>query len=374
MSKLDELIYMLCPDGVELRKMGEIVEYEQPGKYIVADVNYDDSYATPVLTAGQSFVLGFTNEAEGVYPASKENPVIIFDDFTGSFKWVDFPFKVKSSAMKMLKPNGSEATLRYVFHLMGKLNISSTEHKRLWIGMYSELMVPVPPLEVQREIVRVLDTFESLIADLSEELKNRNLQFSGISTELFDRVKKENTEKMLSDCCMIVKGTTPIQKAISGEYPLVVTTSERKTSSSYQFDAEAVCIPLVSSRGHGVASLNHVYYQSGRFALGNILCALIPREPANVMAKYLYYYFEQTKEYTLVPLMKGGANVALHVSDIEKIWVPIPPVDDQRKIVKQLETVDEYCNTLLRAEIEARRQQYEYYRDKLLTFKEKSIG
>lgn len=82
--------------------------------------------------------------------------------------------------------------------------------------------------------------------------------------------------KRIGECCRIEKGKTPIQKATPGEYPLVVTTSERKTSNTYQFEEPTVCVPLVSSRGHGVASLNEVYYQEGKFALGNILCGITP--------------------------------------------------------------------------------------------------
>ena len=102
MSRLDELIKELCPNGVEYRKVGDITDYEQPSRYLVKSTDYNDDFETPVLTAGQTFILGYTNETDGIYPASKDKPVIIFDDFTGSFKWVDFPFKAKSSAMKMI--------------------------------------------------------------------------------------------------------------------------------------------------------------------------------------------------------------------------------------------------------------------------------
>ena len=95
MNDLEKLIQELCPQGVSYVEIGTSVNYEQPTKYIVNSTKYDDTYKTPVLTAGQTFVLGYTDETQGIYPASKENPVIIFDDFTGAFKWVDFPFKVK---------------------------------------------------------------------------------------------------------------------------------------------------------------------------------------------------------------------------------------------------------------------------------------
>ena len=136
MSKLDELIAKLCPDGVEYIAIGKVVKYEQPTNYIVKSTDYSDAFLIPVLTAGQSFILGYTDEKAGIYNASKENPVIIFDDFTGAFKWVNFPFKVKSSAMKILTSEEDEIMIRYVFHVMGSMGFTSDEHKRLWISTY----------------------------------------------------------------------------------------------------------------------------------------------------------------------------------------------------------------------------------------------
>ncbi|MEI0700204.1 hypothetical protein R4K92_14910 [Brachyspira intermedia] len=103
MSVLEDLINKHCPDGVEYVELNSVIDYEQPSKYIVQDTKYNNDYDVPVLTAGQSFILGYTNEKDGIYKANKKEPVIIFDDFTTSFHWVDFNFKVKSSAMKMLK-------------------------------------------------------------------------------------------------------------------------------------------------------------------------------------------------------------------------------------------------------------------------------
>ena len=184
MSKLEKIIAELCPDGVEYVALESLVEYEQPTKYIVKSTNYSDEYQTPVLTAGQSFVLGYTNETEGIYHASKKTPVIIFDDFTAAFKWVDFQFKVKSSAMKILQVKSEKTFLRYIYHIMGKIGYSSDEHKRLWISSYSALKVPVPPLEVQREIVRVLDSFTLLTAELTAELTARKKQYDFYRNEL----------------------------------------------------------------------------------------------------------------------------------------------------------------------------------------------
>ncbi|WP_220106547.1 restriction endonuclease subunit S domain-containing protein [Helicobacter monodelphidis] len=104
MNKIEKLIKNLCPHGVEFKALGEVCDYEQPTKYIVKDTDYNEQYNIPALTAGQSFILGYTNEKDGIYKADKKKPVIIFDDFTTSFHWVDFDFKVKSSAMKILYP------------------------------------------------------------------------------------------------------------------------------------------------------------------------------------------------------------------------------------------------------------------------------
>ncbi|MCM1357437.1 MAG: restriction endonuclease subunit S, partial [Prevotella sp.] len=121
MNRLKNLINELCPDGVEYVKIGDVVNYEQPAKYIVKSTDYSDKFDIPVLTAGQTFILGYTDEKNNIYRATKENPVIIFDDFTGAFKWVDFPFKVKSSAMKILTADEDKTFIRYIFHIMGKI-------------------------------------------------------------------------------------------------------------------------------------------------------------------------------------------------------------------------------------------------------------
>ncbi|MBQ5470378.1 MAG: restriction endonuclease subunit S, partial [Acetobacter sp.] len=164
MSEFFELVDRLCPNGVEWKPLYELANYEQPSKYIVSNTNYDDAFSTPVLTAGKTFILGYTNDTDGVYLASKKHPVIIFDDFTCAFKWVDFPFKVKSSAIKIITANEEITLLRYIFHMMGKLAFipNLSDHQRLWISKYSLFKIPLPPLEVQREVVGILDLFTEL--------------------------------------------------------------------------------------------------------------------------------------------------------------------------------------------------------------------
>ena len=136
----------------------------------------------------------------------------------------------------------------------------------------------------------------------------------------------------IGDICKIVKGTTGIASAEPGQYPLVVTAEERKTCSTYQFDCEAVCIPLVSSSGHGKKSLKNVHYQSGKFALGTILCAVIPNNSQELDARYLHQYLQFYKDIILVPLMKGAANVSLSMKDIATVEFPLPPIKRQREL------------------------------------------
>lgn len=145
----------------------------------------------------------------------------------------------------------------------------------------------------------------------------------------------------IGDICKIVKGTTGIASAEPGQYPLVVTAEERKTCSTYQFDCEAVCIPLVSSSGHGKKSLKNVHYQSGKFALGTILCAVIPNNPQELDARYLHQYLQFYKDIVLVPLMKGAANVSLSMKDIATVEFPLPPIERQRELSNLFVTLQE---------------------------------
>ena len=192
--------------------------------------------------------------------------------------------------------------------------------------------------------------------------------------ELIQKLCPNGVEyKKLADCCALEKGNTPIQKAIPGEFPLVVTTEERKSCNTYQFDKPTVCIPLVSSRGHGIASLNRLYYQEGKFALGNILCGVTPVNSNELSAKFLFYYLNHKKDSLIVPLMRGGANVSLTVDSLKRIIVPIPPIPVQNEIVHIFDKF-EYLGNELAAELTARKQQYEHYRDKLLSFDTDSVN
>lgn len=143
----------------------------------------------------------------------------------------------------------------------------------------------------------------------------------------------------LKDLCDFEKGATGLAKAEPGDYPLVTTGAERKSCNTYQFDDKAVCIPLVSSTGHGHASLKNVHYQEGKFALGSILVALTSKDGNKLDIQFLHLYLSQLKDQVLVPLMSGAANVALSVKKIQNIEIPLPSIDRQLEIVERFKSI-----------------------------------
>ena len=151
------------------KKLEDCLDYIQPQPYIVKTENYNQSFKTPVLTAGQTFVLGKTNETDGIFPAEKERPVILFDDFTTASKWVDFPFKVKSSACKIIVPHEG-VNLKYFYYAMQWIKFDSSQHKRYWISQYSKLSVPSYDSAKETFIVRILDTISTCIKAKESEL------------------------------------------------------------------------------------------------------------------------------------------------------------------------------------------------------------
>ena len=156
--------YPQLPKGWSICRLGDVVKYEQPTAYIVQSTAYSDAYPIPVLTAGKSFIIGHTKETEGIY---NKLPCIIFDDFTTDSRLVDFPFKVKSSAMKILQVHyGVE--VEYVSLFMSITRLVGDTHKRYWISEYSKLEIPIPPQEEQKRIIgKVRLLFEVL--DVIEE-------------------------------------------------------------------------------------------------------------------------------------------------------------------------------------------------------------
>ena len=133
----------------------DIIDYKQPTPYIVKSTDYMESGDIPVLTAGKTFILGYTKEKEGIFKAPL--PVIIFDDFTTATKLVNFPFKVKSSAMKILLPKDN-VDIKFIFYFLQTISFNANTHKRYWISVCAKTKINLPPLTEQKAIVEKIET------------------------------------------------------------------------------------------------------------------------------------------------------------------------------------------------------------------------
>lgn len=375
MSKLEELIEELCPDGVELKKIDDCANYIQPSKYIVSDTNYVDE-GTPVLTPGQSFILGYTTEEDGIFEASKENPVILFDDFTGSLQWVDFPFKVKSSACKIITAKNIVG-IRYLYHLMANLNFRSDEHKRLWISIYSQFEVPIPPLPVQEEIVRILDNFTDLTAELQAELQARAKQYEYYRDELFTNIDEKVTEIRMGDVLTFLNGRAYKQEELltEGKYP-VLRVGNFYTNDSWYYSNLELEDNKYCDKGDllysWAATLGPKIWEGEKCIFHYHIWKIVFDEKV-IDKKYLYYYLQ----YDLAEIAKSTTkSTMIHVSmgSMKERIIRFPSLEKQQQIANLIEKFDLLSSDIkngLPAEIEARQKQYEYYRNKLLSFKEK---
>ncbi|UOR88181.1 restriction endonuclease subunit S [Helicobacter pylori] len=395
MHKIERLLQTLAPKGVEFRKLGEVLEYDQPNKYCVTSKEFDESYPTPVLTAGKTFILGYTNEKDNIYQASKSSPVIIFDDFTTATQWVDFPFKVKSSAMKILLPKNPTINIRFIFFYMQTIpyNISG-EHTRQWISRYSQITIPIPPLEIQQEIVKILDAFTELNTELNTELKARKKQYQYYQNMLLDfndinqnhkdakmsaKTYPKNLKTLLQtlapkgvefrklgEVCEIIRGKRVTKKEIldKGKYP-VVSGGIGFMGYLNEYNREENTITIAQ---YGTAGF--VNWQNQKFWANDVCFSVIPKE--TLINRYLYYVLTNMQNYLYSISNRSAIPYSISSNNIMQITIPIPPLEIQQEIVKILDQFSILTTDLLAgipAEIEARKKQYEYYREKLLSFK-----
>ena len=205
-------------------RLENVLEYEQPTKYIVKSENYSDDFALPVLTAGKSFVLGFTDETDGICKAS-ESPVIIFDDFTADCKYVDFDFKVKSSAMKILHKANTEDNLKYYFYAMQAIDYTPFSHKRVWISEYSKFKIKNRSVAEQNNIVKELDTVATAIDNAKQRLNALDELVKSRFIEMFGDPQNNNKQfptKKLIDVVTLQRGhDLPVQNRDShGSVPV----------------------------------------------------------------------------------------------------------------------------------------------------------
>lgn len=364
-NKIEKLIKELCPNGVEYGELGDLVDYEQPSKYIVKDSEYSDEYKTPVLTAGQTFILGYTNEDENIFKADEKSPVIIFDDFTTSLHWVDFAFKVKSSAMKILLPKNKEADFRYIYYAMKCINFVPQTHARHWISKYSKFRIPLPPLDIQKEIAKILNEFTELEAELEAELESRKKQYEYYRDRLL--VFENGVErKFLEECADINRGVRVVKTQLDDTKNYPVYQNSLTPLGYYDRSNYNANTTFIISAG---AAGDVGYSYEDFWAADDCLCLECYDL---VLSRYLYHYL-LSQQYYLYSRVRKASIPRLSRRVVEKLQIPIPPLSEQKRIVSILDKFDSLVNDIsigLPAELKARRKQYEYYRNKLLTFKE----
>ena len=335
-------------------KLGDLLDYEQPTNYIVESVEYNDNYKTPVLTAGQSFILGYTNEKNGIFNSL---PVIIFDDFTTSIKFVDFPFKVKSSAMKILKLNDMNiANIKYIYYVMQNIQFDSSTHKRYWISEYTNIEIPLPPLEVQEEIVKELDEYQAVIDGAQKIIDNWK---PTLSINL-------NWEKVkIGDLCSLSTGGTPtstvpeyynngnIKWLVSGDiHKGQIYDCDGRITEEGMNNSNAKYLPensvLIALNGQG-KTRGTVALLKTKATCNQSLVAITPNDDKVLISEFLYYYLKSLYKY-IRSITGDSQRSGLNMPIIREIEIRIPSVNMQKEIVSKIKTEEkivEDCKKLI---------------------------
>lgn len=222
-------------EGWEMTPLGQCLDYQQPTPYLVKDDRYNPTFKTPVLTAGKTFILGYTNEEDGVFDEGL--PVIIFDDFTTATQFVDFPFKAKSSAMKILQAKKG-AEIKFMYEALQTVSFEVGAHERHWISTFAPMPVPVPKPAEQQKIAECLSSVDELIAAQARKVDALKTQKKGLMQQLFPRdgetqppfrlpeFKKAGAweRKLFSDLCDVKHGYAFESAFFSNEGEYVLLT------------------------------------------------------------------------------------------------------------------------------------------------------
>ena len=341
-------------------KLGDILSYEQPTNYIVESTEYDDSYPTPVLTAGKSFILGYTNETKGVYD---KLPVIIFDDFTTASQFVDFKFKVKSSAMKILSCNEEIADIKYMYYLMQITHIQSDTHKRYWISDYSKIPVSLPPLPTQQAIVTRIESLFAELDKAAEHLRTAQQQLKTYRQAVLNHWLNNDEGKW-----EMVKLGEVLQKIEAGKsfrcnekVPALHEKGIVKISAvTWGEFLEDECKTIINEDLYNPQFAIHkgdlLISRANTIQLvGN--CVLVRKEPKrNIMlsdkvlrlvisdnadSDFILYSLRTSKSRTQIQNMSTGNQDSMRnigQDRIKKIEIPLPPLTEQQRIVKEIES------------------------------------
>lgn len=383
MSRIDDLIAEYCPDGVKHQTLGEIGEFIRGNGIQKRDfqdsgfgcIHYGQIYTYYGLFADHTKSFIDPNLAEKRKKAYKGDLVIATtseneEDVCKACAWLgEEPIAISGDAY-IFRHHQNPKYISYcfqseLFQSQKKKYITGTKVLRVNGDAMAKIHVPVPPLPVQEEIVRILDSFSSLEAELEAELEARRKQYTHYRDELlkFERVLIAS----LGELCKISVGRKNGTAGEFGEYPYVnAGTSMSGFVNEWSEEGDCVTTP---SRGQG--GMGFVAYQASRFWCGP-LCYVMRSKHSDVMIKYVYYYLCSHKD-DILGLVHEGGTPAINKSELAGLRILVPPFEEQQRIVSILDRFDKLTNDLssgLPAEIEARHKQYEYYRDRLLSFDE----
>ena len=338
--------------------LDELLSYEQPTPYIVESTDYSDSYDTPVLTAGKSFIIGYTNETSGIYD---KLPVIIFDDFTTSTQYVNFPFKVKSSAMKILTANTELVVPKFIFYRMQIIEFDHSTHKRYWIQQYSKIKVKIPSIPEQERIVAKIEELFSELDNGVETLKKTKKQLAvyrqAVLKEAFASTAA-SYRRLEELCFFITKGTTPSKSTMtagSGEIPFIKVYN-LTFDNTLDFSIDPTFVDKETHNGFlgrsivypGDVLMNIVGPPMGKVSIvpdmypeWNINQAIARfRCLDGLYNKYLAYFLGYSdtveKMKSRAKATAGQFNLTLEIC--RDIQIPVPSIEEQEKIVFDIET------------------------------------
>lgn len=369
-------------------ELGELLPFEQPTAYIVKSTDYSDAYATPVLTAGKSFILGKTNETDGIFD---QLPVIIFDDFTTATQFVNFRFKVKSSAMKILHINTDLVIPKYIFYRLQIIQFDHSTHKRYWIQSYSKIKVLIPPLDEQFRIVARIEELFSELDKAVDTLKTTKEQLEvyrqAVLKDAFSDFEKKDSIRNLT--MVVTSGSRGWAKYYSNSGALFVRIGNL-THSGIDIDFRDIQHITPPDNAEGVrtrlqpndvlvsitADLGSIGFVSEKVeeAYINQHIALV-RFQNPVQGRFMAWYLRS--EYGQKDLLKnkrGGGKLGLGLDDIRD--TPVPIVSDlvAQKTVDEIEERLSVCDSIEKT-VDATLAQADAMRQSILkqAFKEGSI-